>query len=138
MRPSPASRSRWTARSRPTAARAGSGFWCADIFSIAALSSLTSRPASAEAARRPGYSDGVTSVSVEAAGPSTLAGVGVDFWIAPYLRIGPAFTYRWTLLTDVRSCVGASCETSSISDRGAVGSFASLSFVATLALGREM
>jgi len=85
-----------------------------------------------------GYSDGVTSVSVETAGPSTLAGVGVDFWIAPYLRIGPAFTYRWTLLTDVRSCVGASCEKSSISDRGAVGSFASLSFVATLALGREM
>jgi hypothetical protein len=87
---------------------------------------------------RAGYSDGVNAVTVEASGPSALAGAGVDFWVTPYLRMGPALTYRWTLLTDVRSCVGSSCETASVADRGAVGSFASLSFVATLALGREM
>jgi len=85
-----------------------------------------------------GYSDGVSAFSVDASGPSALAGAGVDFWVAPYLRLGPAFTYRWTFLTDVRSCAGSSCETGSVADRGAVGSFASLSFVATLALGREM
>jgi hypothetical protein len=85
-----------------------------------------------------GYSNGTMVVSVEASGPSALAGAGVDFWVAPFLRMGPALTYRWTLLTDVRACTGPSCETVSVADRGAVGSFASLSFVATLALGREM
>jgi len=85
-----------------------------------------------------GYSDGVSRVSVEASGPSALAGAGVDFWVASYLRMGPAFTYRWTYLTGARFCAGSSCDTSSVADRGAVGSFASLSFVATLAIGREM
>jgi hypothetical protein len=85
-----------------------------------------------------GYTDGVNDVRIEASGPSGLAGAGVDFWVAPYLRMGPAFTYRWTFLTGVRSCVGSTCQTASVADRGAVGSFASLSFVATFAIGREM
>jgi hypothetical protein len=85
-----------------------------------------------------GYSSGERAVSVEASGPSALAGAGVDFWVGPSLRMGPALAYRWTLLTDVRACTGSSCETTSVSGPGAVGSFVSLSFVATLALGREM
>lgn len=85
-----------------------------------------------------GLVGGVNDVRIEASGPSALAGAGVDFWVAPYLRMGPAFTYRWTFLTGVRSCTGSSCENASVTDRGAVGSFASLSFVATFALGREM
>lgn len=85
-----------------------------------------------------GYSIEWSRVSVEASGPSALAGAGIDFWIAPHLRLGPAFTYRWTFLTEVRSCVDSSCETARIADHGAVGSFASLTFVATIALGREM
>lgn len=85
-----------------------------------------------------GYSDASGNVSVESSGPSTLAGAGVDFWMTPYLRMGPALTYRWTFLSNVRSCLGSSCETASVSDGGSVGSFVSLSFVATVALGREM
>jgi hypothetical protein len=85
-----------------------------------------------------GYGEGESAVSVEASGPSVLAGAGVDFWVGPNLRMGPALAYRWTLLTDARVCAGSSCETTSISGPGAVGSFLSLSFVATIAVGREM
>jgi hypothetical protein len=85
-----------------------------------------------------GYGEGASTVSIDASGPSALAGAGVDFWLGSNLRMGPALTYRWTLLTDVRACTGSSCETTSVSVPGAVGSFLTLSFVATLAFGREM
>jgi len=85
-----------------------------------------------------GYSDGGTDVRSESSGPSALAGAGIDFWVAPYLKLGPSLSYRWTWLTDVRTCVGTWCETARVADRGAVGSYASLSFAVTLALGHEM
>jgi hypothetical protein len=77
-------------------------------------------------------------VRSDAAGPAATLGAGIDFWVLPVLKIGPSLTYRWTWLTDVRTCAGSACETASVSDRGAVGSQASVSLVATLALGREM
>jgi hypothetical protein len=83
-------------------------------------------------------SDGFVDIESESVGPSTMAGAGIDFWVTPYLRLGPALSYRFTWLTTVRTCTNALCEIASVGDRGAVGSFASLSFVATLALGREM
>jgi hypothetical protein len=81
---------------------------------------------------------GTTEVRSESAGLSTTVGAGIDFWVLPVLKLGPALSYRWTWLTDVRTCAGALCETSSVADRGAVGSFVSLSLVATIALGHEM
>jgi hypothetical protein len=75
---------------------------------------------------------------LETSGPSALAGVGVDFWVLPYLRIGPAISYRWTWLTDVRSCLGSVCQPVEVKSGGGVGSYATLSLVATIALGREM
>jgi hypothetical protein len=83
-------------------------------------------------------SDGTIEVRSDGAGPSATVGAGIDFWVLPLLKIGPALTYRWTWLTDLRTCAGAACETASVSDRGAVGSVASVSLVATLALGHEM
>jgi hypothetical protein len=85
-----------------------------------------------------GQSDGAGDVRSEGAGPSLVAGAGIDFWVMPYLKIGPALSYRWTWLTDVRTCDASACATARVADRGAVGSYASLSFVATLALGHEM
>jgi hypothetical protein len=85
-----------------------------------------------------GASDGTVTVESQSAGPSATVGAGIDFWVLPFLKLGPAMSYRWTWLTDVRTCAGASCETTKVSDRGAVGSFASVSLVATLALGHEM
>jgi hypothetical protein len=85
-----------------------------------------------------GATDGGVDVRSESAGPAAMAGAGIDFWVAPFLKLGPAFSYRWTWLTDVRTCAGGACSTASVADRGAVGSYASLTFVATLALGHEM
>jgi hypothetical protein len=85
-----------------------------------------------------GYSDGDVEVRSDAAGPSAMGGAGVDFWILPYFKLGPAVSYRWTWLTDVRTCSGGRCERASVADFGAIGSYASLSLNATLALGREM
>ena len=82
--------------------------------------------------------DGATAVESHGAGPSATVGAGIDFWVVPFLKLGPAVSYRWTWLTDVRTCAGTACETTSVSDRGAVGSFLSVSLVATLALGHEM
>jgi hypothetical protein len=85
-----------------------------------------------------GTTEGGVDVRSESAGPSAMAGVGIDFWVAPYLKLGPALSYRWAWLTDVRTCSSSACSTVSVADRGAVGSYLSLSFVATLALGHEM
>jgi hypothetical protein len=85
-----------------------------------------------------GYGAGAGLVSVEASGPASLVGAGVDFWVSPFLRMGPALTYRWTFLSDVRECTGSVCQAARVADEGAIGSFASVSFVATVALGREM
>jgi len=85
-----------------------------------------------------GRADDAGDVRSNGAGLSLLAGAGIDFWLMPYLKIGPALSYRFTWLTDVRTCDARACATAPVADRGAVGSYASLSFVATLALGHEM
>jgi hypothetical protein len=48
-------------------------------------------------------SDGAVEVRSDAAGPAATLGAGIDFWVLPFLKIGPSFTYRWTWLTDVRT-----------------------------------
>jgi hypothetical protein len=75
---------------------------------------------------------------ISGAGPSTMAGVGIDFWVAPFLRIGPAFSYRWTWLSTLDVCSAGVCGAASVADSGAVGSYASLGLVATIGFGREM
>jgi len=78
------------------------------------------------------------SVRTETAGPSVMAGAGIDFWISPHVRMGPAFSYRWTWLGDAQSCHGSTCATVGLAEQGAVGSSASLSLLVTVALGHEM
>jgi hypothetical protein len=85
-----------------------------------------------------GYADGGVEIRSESSGPSAMAGAGIDFWVMPYLKLGPALSYRWTWLTDVRTCAGSTCETARVADWGAIGSYATLSFAATLAFGHEM
>jgi hypothetical protein len=81
---------------------------------------------------------GDAGVRMTGAGPSAMAGAGVDFWVLPYLRLGPALSYRWTWLSGVEMCQATACAAASLAERGVVGSYASLSLVATLALGSEM
>ena len=85
-----------------------------------------------------GYVDAGTEVRTEFGAPSVMAGAGIDFWLSPHLRLGPAVSYRFSWLSDVRGCYGATCTSYGVQDRGAVGSYATLSVRATLALGREM
>jgi hypothetical protein len=77
-------------------------------------------------------------VRTEFAAPSFLTGAGLDVWLAPYLRLGPAFSYRFSWFSNVQGCVAATCTTYGVDDRGAVGSYASFSVRATVAFGREM
>jgi hypothetical protein len=81
---------------------------------------------------------GAADVRASGAGPSTMAGAGIDFWVLPFMRVGPALSYRWTWLSTLDVCEGGACGTASVSDWGAVGSYASLAVVATIGLGREM
>jgi len=81
---------------------------------------------------------GAGEVRVTGAGPSTMAGAGIDFWVLPYLRLGPALSYRFAWFTDVDVCDGRICSSMSVADVGAVGSYGSVSLVATLALGQDM
>jgi hypothetical protein len=67
-----------------------------------------------------------------------MAGAGVDFWLAPYLRLGPALNYRFTWISHVRGCYASTCTAVGVDERGAVGSYATFSVRATVALGREM
>ena len=85
-----------------------------------------------------GYVEAGTDVRTEFAAPSIMAGAGIDFWLAAHLRVGPAVSYRFSWLSDLRGCYAATCTSYAVQDRGAVGSYATFSVRATLALGREM
>jgi opacity protein-like surface antigen len=87
-----------------------------------------------------GYVDAATGTRVrtEFGAPSFLTGAGIDFWLTPHLRVGPAFNYRFAWFSSVQGCAAATCTTYGVDDRGAVGSYASFSVRATIALGREM
>jgi hypothetical protein len=77
-------------------------------------------------------------VRISGSAPSTMARAGVDLWVLPYLRLGPALSYRWTWLSSLDVCQAGTCGTASAGDLGAVGSYASLGLVVTLAMGHEM
>jgi hypothetical protein len=85
-----------------------------------------------------GHLEAGADVRTESLAPSVMAGAGVDFWLAPYLRVGPAISYRIAWLSNVRGCYAAMCTTYGVEDRGTVGSYATFSVRATIALGREM
>jgi len=85
-----------------------------------------------------GYAETGAIVRTESAAPSIMAGAGIDFWLAPFFRLGPALSYRISWLSDVRGCYGATCSTTGVDEHGAVGSYATFSVRATVALGREM
>jgi hypothetical protein len=85
-----------------------------------------------------GESDGIHGVALRASGPASTAAVGIDFWVLPCLRLGPALAYRWTWLTRVERCVDGACTAGDVSSVGAVGSHLSLGVVATFAIGAEM
>jgi hypothetical protein len=85
-----------------------------------------------------GYVDAGGEVRTESGAPSVTAGAGLDFWVAPYLRVGAALSYRMAWLSNVRGCYASSCTTYGVDERGTVGSYATLGVRATLALGREM
>jgi hypothetical protein len=91
-----------------------------------------------QASASAGHTDGGTDVRTDFAAPSVMAGAGIDFWLAPYLRIGPAMSYRFTWISAVQGCDASTCTTYGVDERGAVGSYATFSVRATLALGREM
>jgi hypothetical protein len=82
--------------------------------------------------------EGDDEIRTELRAPSVMTGAGIDFWVAPYLRVGPALNYRFAFVSSVNGCYGATCTAVGIDERGAVGSYASVSFCATLALGHEM
>ncbi|HKQ71205.1 MAG TPA: hypothetical protein VJT73_17795 [Polyangiaceae bacterium] len=81
---------------------------------------------------------GPSAFRLETSGPSAMAGVGLDFWMTTFFRTGPALSYRWTWLTDVRACVDDACQRIAASEAGAVGSDVRFSLHATLAFGGEM
>jgi hypothetical protein len=91
-----------------------------------------------QAAASSGYVDAGAAVRTESGAPSVMAGAGLDFWLAPYLRIGPAVSYRIAWLSSVRGCYAATCTTYGVDERGTVGSYATFSVRATVALGAEM
>jgi hypothetical protein len=85
-----------------------------------------------------GYAADGHAVQLHGTGPSSSAAAGLDFWVLPYLRLGPALSYRFTWLTQVEQCQDGACAMQSVSDSGAVGSQLSVSLLATFSLGREM
>jgi hypothetical protein len=85
-----------------------------------------------------GAAAGDIEVRTEFAAPAVMAGAGIDFWLAPYLRMGPALSYRFSWISTVQGCWGTTCTSVGVDERGAVGSYATVSVRATIALGREM
>jgi hypothetical protein len=84
------------------------------------------------------YAEGGRDVRTESAAPAFLVGAGIDFWLTSYLRLGPALTYRLSWISNVEGCWGSTCTSVGVDERGAVGSYASVSVKATIAFGREM
>jgi hypothetical protein len=77
-------------------------------------------------------------VSAAATGPATMVAAGLDVWITPDLRVGPALSYRWTFYGDLRVCSAGACRTESIDDGGIAGSEIAVTIGATWAIGKTM
>ena len=84
------------------------------------------------------YRDGDVDVRTESAAPSVETGAGIDFWVAPFLRFGPAVSYRFAWISRVNGCASGICTSYGVDERGAVGSYATFSVRATVGFGREM
>jgi hypothetical protein len=77
-------------------------------------------------------------VEVSGAGAATMVGAGLDVWVLPYFKVGPALVYRWAFFHELRVCQAGGCAGTTVGDGGAVGSDVGLRLVGTFALGREM
>ncbi|MET0594887.1 MAG: hypothetical protein ABW133_19460 [Polyangiaceae bacterium] len=84
------------------------------------------------------YRDGDVDVRTESAAPSVETGAGIDFWVAPFLRFGPAVSYRFAWISRVNGCASGICTSYGVDERGSVGSYATFSVRATVGFGREM
>jgi hypothetical protein len=71
-------------------------------------------------------------------GAATSVGAGIDFWVSPWLKLGPALSERVVLPTEVKTCRDGACSSRTVSDAGGVTRTTRLGVEVTIAFGREM
>lgn len=81
--------------------------------------------------------DGVSYGATET-GAATSVGAGVDFWVSPWLKLGPAFEERVVFPTEIETCRGDACRSRTVSEAGGVTRTTRIAVNVTLAFGREM
>jgi hypothetical protein len=84
------------------------------------------------------YAPAAGPVNARASGMATMVGAGLDVWLTPDVKLGPALAYRWTFYGDLRVCEGGACRTTAIDDGGIAGSEIAVTLGATWALGKTM
>lgn len=80
---------------------------------------------------------GMASYAVTETTTTTSVGAGVDFWVSPWLKLGPAFEERFVFSTNGEVCSGPGCPSTS-SGGGGVTRTTRLAMDVTLAFGQAM
>lgn len=76
--------------------------------------------------------------SASASGASVSGAAGVDFWLTPHLKVGPAVGQELVFPTEVRVCQGDGCADYTVSEAGGVTRWLRVGLVATVAFGSSM
>lgn len=80
-----------------------------------------------------------TSVEELAAGPAGRVGLGIDFWLSRFLRVGPSLEFTSYLVGELRQCRrGGGCRDLAANDYGHPNGFASLGARLAIAFGEPL
>lgn len=77
-------------------------------------------------------------LSVTASGAAVSAAAGVDFWVTPFLKVGPSVGQQVVFPTEVRVCWNDECSSYTAREAGGMRRWLRLGLVATVAFGQEM
>lgn len=76
-----------------------------------------------------------TGDGVDASGPAVSGSAGVDVWLSPSWKLGPALGQRFLFPTETRACEVGRCASMTASQAGGVRRHLNVGLVATFALG---
>lgn len=77
-------------------------------------------------------------IDSRATGAAVSGGAGVDVWITPSVKLGPALNQHLVFPSEVRVCQRGACASYTVSEAGGVTRWLRVGLVASFAFGQEM
>lgn len=76
--------------------------------------------------------------NARATGAAASGAAGVDFWLTPYLKLGPSIGQQFVFPSEVRVCENGGCASYAVGEAGGITRWMRLGVNVTVALGRSM